>query len=191
VPISFKFDAPNFDFRSLAHHEGDFNVGRRERSNFRSHRGELAPMLGFELPDDDLGMLHLGRVILRLGRKADFLRLEAFQNVAFRDGVDPRVRDRLDPRPFLHVNVNDPAFRGSFSLETDVLEKAGVPQGVEIPLDRALIVDVPWLGEDVGADHIRRNGTVPVDLDFGNHVRLLSEDRGRCQQEPETNQRAG
>jgi hypothetical protein len=72
--------------------------------------------------------------------------------------------------------MQDPALGGSLALEADVLEIASVPQRVEVALNSGLIVDVTRMGEDMGANRLRRNTAVAVDFDGTDQI-LLSEGR--------------
>jgi len=61
--------------------------------------------------------------------------------------------------------MDNPALFPVFALEAQVIEVAGIPQGVEVALQCGLVVNVAGAGKDVGTNRIRRNAAVTVDLD--------------------------
>jgi len=106
--------------------------------------------------------------------------LESVENVALRDRINSDVVDLPHARLLFNVNMQDPAFGGGFALKANVFEVAGIPQRVEIALDRRLVIDIPRAREDVGTDGFCGNATVPVDLNGAHDVGLLlSKQRGR------------
>src|SRR5262249_14428062 len=75
---------------------------------------------------------------------------------------------------------------GLLALKADVFEIACVPQRVEIPLNRGLIVDVAGVGKNPAADGIGRNAAVAVNDDLGGYGLLRrkssTEHKHKCQQ---------
>src|SRR5438270_8256964 len=162
MAVPLKPDTTDLHLRPFADYERDFNVRRRDGADFGAHRRELVAVFSLQLLYDNFGVLDLGWIVLRLGRETNFVGLETLKNVALGNCVYAGVRNGPNARAFLDVNVQDPALRGRLTLKPDVLKKTGVPQGVEIALNGGLVVDVPWLTEDVGADNIGRHGAVSV-----------------------------
>src|SRR5207248_9994113 len=96
---------------------------------------ELVSVLGLQITDDDFRLLHLGGVVLRFRREGDFILLEAVEDVAFRDRVNPHIIDISYARLLFYINMKGPAFGCSLALKANVLELPGVPVGVEVALD--------------------------------------------------------
>jgi hypothetical protein len=61
------------------------------------------------------------------------------------------------------------------ALHADVLEVAGVPQGVEVAFQRGLIVNISWAGKDTGPNRICGNAAVAVDFNCCDDVLLGSQ----------------
>ncbi len=71
--------------------------------------------------------------------------------------------------------MQDPAFGRSFAFEADVFEKSRIPQGIKVPFNGSLIVDIPRLSENVGTHDIRRHRAISMNLKFSDHVGLLRQ----------------
>lgn len=183
MPVAFESDVPDFHLRALAYHERHIDAGRRQLSDFRPDCGELVAVLRFQLADDNFCMLHLGVIKLRFGRKPHLFLLESVENVALRDRVDTNVINLFNTRFFLDVDVDHPTFGGGLALETDVLEKTCIPQGIEVTLDGSLIVNVARVSEDMGKNDVFWDAAVPMDFDCSNYVLLGNEVWRTCDKE--------
>jgi hypothetical protein len=86
--------------------------------------------------------------------------------------------------------MQNPSLGRGLTLEANVLEIARVPKGVEVALDRSLVVNVTLAAEDVGADGLSRNAAIPLNLDSDNNVRLLLR-KGQPEQHKRHHQWAG
>jgi hypothetical protein len=111
---------------------------------------------------------------LAFNRQADFVFLEAIENVTLRNRVQPCVFDLPDSRLFRDIDLDHDAFRRVLTLETEVVEVAGVPKGVEVALQRLRVIDVPGSGEDSLLDCFGWDAAVAMNFDIGNQ-RLLGE----------------
>ena len=82
--------------------------------------------------------------------------------------------------------MNDPALGGLFTLNAQVVEVTGIPQGVEVPFEGLLVVNVALPGEHAGANGVGRDASVAVNDDAHDHL-LLGPRRGcnadDCEQE--------
>ena len=114
--------------------------------------GELVAVLCEEFREYGFSAHHLGRVVLAFDGETDLLLLEAVEDVGGRDGIVALVVDFADGGPFLDEDVEDDALLRVFALDAQVLEVAGVPEGVEVAFDRDWIVGVPDMGEHAGED---------------------------------------
>ena len=188
VFVAPEADLPNLDFGPLLDDESNAHGGGRNRADFGADGGELAPVLGEQLFEDNFGLLDLRGIVLVLNREPDFALLEAVEHVAGGNRIQAGVVDLTDGGPLFEVNVKDPAFGGLFALKTDVLVVAGVPEGVEVAFDGGGVVDVADLAEDASPDRVRRDAAVAVGNDADDEV-LLGENGGsqehKCQQNEE------
>ena len=171
--VAFKADLPDFDFGPFLHHKSHAHRRRRNRPHFRADRGELVTVLAFQLFQRDLGLLHLGGIVLALHAQPDFAFLKAIEHVALGDGVEPFILDRANGGLFFDVNMDGPALGALFALNADVFKISGVPQRAEVALDSGCIVGIAWAGKDSGADGLRRYAAVAVNGDFLNEIALL------------------
>jgi hypothetical protein len=73
--------------------------------------------------------------------------------------------------------VENPSLGGLLSFKTNIFEVAGIPQRVEVTLDRSLIVDISGVGEDSCFDRFSRNAAITVNSYVGNYI-LLSHRPG-------------
>ena len=78
-------DLADLYLRSLFDDERDAHRRWRDGSHLGTNGGELSAVFGEQFLDDNLGSLHLGRVVLALDRERDLAFLKAVENVAFRD----------------------------------------------------------------------------------------------------------
>src|SRR5579871_588838 len=86
--------------------------------------------------------------------------------------------------------MNDPALLALLPLEAQVIEVAGVPQGVKVAFQRRLIVDIACTGKDVGANGVLGDAAVAMNLDVFDQV-LLGGGRQRPSRDTHTEQQAG
>jgi hypothetical protein len=68
--------------------------------------------------------------------------------------------------------VEDPSFGRLLTFETDVLEVAGVPQGVEVALKSREIVDIANVGENAGLDSVGGDASVAMNSDADYQILL-------------------
>ena len=68
--------------------------------------------------------------------------------------------------------MKDPAFRSGLAFEANVFKISGVPQRIEVALDRSLVVHITWMGKNMRFDHVRGNASIAVDLNFGDQILL-------------------
>ncbi len=142
VLVADEGDLADLDLGSFLDHEGQAHRSRRDGTHFGGDGGELAAVRGQQLLDDHFRALHLGGIVLALLGQADLALLELVEHVALRHRAQPDVLDLADGWLFLDVDVDDPALGRGLALNPQVVEIAGVPQGVEVPLQRLLVVDL-------------------------------------------------
>ena len=130
-------------------------------------------VLALQFFQRDLGLLHLGGIVLALHAQPDFAFLKAIEHIALRDGIEALVIDRANGGFFFYVNVNDPALGALFALNADVFKISRVPQRAEIALNGGFIVSIARAGKNAGADGLRRYAAVAVNGDFLNEIALL------------------
>ncbi len=181
-------DLADVDLRPFLDHERDADLGRRNRTYFGAHRRELPAMLRQQFPDRDFCLLNLGGIVLALGGKPDLALLKTIEHVAFRNRVQSEILNFADGRPLLDVNMDTPALGGLFFLEPYVLEVVSVPQGVEIAVERRLVINIPGTGENTSAHRVRRDAPVSVDDDLSNDF-LLAPARRPQQNQQEAHKR--
>jgi hypothetical protein len=71
--------------------------------------------------------------------------------------------------------MKDPAFRSGFTFEANVFKKSGVPQRIEIALDRGLVIHITWMGKNMRFDHVRGNASIAVHLNFCDQILLREQ----------------
>ena len=98
--------------------------------------GELVTVLGEDVFEDGLGPLDLGWVVLALDRQADLFLLEAVENVGCGDGTVALVIDLADSGSFTDEDIQDDALLRVFAFDAQIFEVTGVPEGVEVALNR-------------------------------------------------------
>ena len=168
--VALELDLADFDLGAFLHHERQRDGGGRNGPHFRADGGELVAVRGQQFFDDNFGVLHLGGIVLAFLRQSDLEFFELVEHVALRDRTQADVFDFADGRLFFHVNVNDPALGRLLALDAQVVKVAGVPQGIEVALQRRLVVNIAGAGEHAGADGVGRDAAVAVDDDLFDHV---------------------
>ena len=63
--------------------------------------------------------------------------------------------------------------RSLLAFDTQVVEISGVPQRIEVPFQRRLVVNVTGAGEHAGLDGVSRDPPVAMDNNFDYHIVLL------------------
>ena len=124
-------------------------------------------------------MLDFGRIVLALLGKSDLALLEFVEDVTLGDRTQAHVFDLADGRLFLDVNVDDPAFGGGLPLDAQIVEVAGVPQGIKVALQGRLVVNVTGLGEHSCPNGFRRNPAIAMDNDALDHALLRRAPPGK------------
>src|SRR5262249_44310911 len=100
--------------------------------------------------------------------------------------------DFSNRRPFFDVNMNTPSLGRLFALKTDVLEVSRVPERVEVAFQARRLVNIPWKGENAGADGFSGNAPVAMDQYFGDDILLRGGSRAQyAAQEKAQNYHAG
>ena len=59
-----------------------------------------------------------------------------------------------------------------FALDAQIVEVAGVPQGVEVAFQRGLVVHIAGFGEHAGTNRVSRDPSITVDHDLRHDVLL-------------------
>src|SRR5436190_1944175 len=173
MPIAFEPDATDLDLGPFTDDESHAHRCRWNRPNFGADGSELVSVFRQQRFDHNFGMLDLRRIVLRFGRKGDFVLFEPVENVTLRDGVDSQVADVFNSGPFFDIHVQDPAFGSRLPFEADIFEVICVPERVEIAFNGALIENIAWPRENVGTNRFRRNSSIAMDIDSGDYVWLL------------------
>ena len=143
------------------------------------------------------GPHHLGGVVLALNGEADLLLLEAIEDVGVGDGAIALVIDLADGGLFADENIEDDALLRVFALNAQVFKVAGVPEGIEVALDRDGIVDVAGMGEHSGEDGLLGNAAVADDPDRSQWSAACwaraapAEQKNQQQNEPGEQRKAG
>src|SRR3974390_2127342 len=119
-----------------------------------------------------LGVFDLGGIVLAFLCEADLVFLEFVEDIALRNRTQARVFDFADGRLLFHINVDTPALGGLLALNSEVVEVAGVPEGVEVTFQGLLVIHVARTGEHAGTYGVGWNAAVAVDDDFLNHPLL-------------------
>ena len=87
------------------------------------------------------------------------------------NGVQALVIDLADGGFLTDKDVKDDALLGVLALNAQILEIAGVPERVEVALDRNRIVSIAGMGEHPGQDGFLGDAPVADDADLVNRVR--------------------
>ena len=119
--------------------------------------------------------------------EADLFLLEAIEDVGRRNGAVALVIDFADGWPFADEDVEDDAFIRVFAFDAQVLEVAGVPEGVEIALNGDRIVNITRMCEHAGEDGFLGNTAVADDPDGIDGLRLLGQS-GACRKDEKQHQ---
>jgi hypothetical protein len=109
VLIAHELDLADLHRRSFFDVEVDLHGGRRDVFDVELNDGELVTVLGEDLLEDGGCAENLGGVVLAFDGKADFLFLEAIEDVGLRDRVEALVVDLADGWLFLDEDVEDDA----------------------------------------------------------------------------------
>ena len=173
--VADELDLADLDRRAFLDTEVDLHRGGRDGLDVGLDDGELVAVLCEEFREYGFGAHHLGRIVLAFHREADLLLFEAVEDIGGRDGTVALVIDFADGGPFLDEDVEDDAFLRVFAFDAQVLEVAGVPEGVEVAFDRDWIVRVPDMGEHTGEDGFLWNTPVADDADRFDDLRLLGD----------------
>ena len=160
--VADKSDLADVNFGTFFHHEGDANLGRRNRADLGAHGGELPAMLGQQFFDRYLGLFDLGGVVLALRGQTDLAVLEAIQDVALGNRIQAQVFNFADGGTLFDIDVDDPALGRLLPLESDVFEVTCIPERIKVALQGRRIINVPDTGEDPGFDGFRRNSPLPM-----------------------------
>src|SRR5436309_2276540 len=83
------------------------------------------------------------------------------------------VFNRADRGFLANIEINSPALRRCLFLNPYILEVAGTPDGAQISLQSAFIVDIPWTCVDFCLDALNRNTTISSRLDLLDDLPLL------------------
>src|SRR5208283_2904448 len=172
VLIAAEADLTDPDLGAFLDDKRDAHGRGRNRPDFGTDGGKLAPVLGKQRLDHHFGPFDPGGIVLALDREAHFAILEAVEDVAGGDRTQAGVIDLADGGPLLDVDVKDPAFGALLALKSDVLEVAGIPESVEIAFQSGGVVDVANLCEDAGSHRVRGDAAVSMDLDADDQVSL-------------------
>src|SRR5438067_1205258 len=191
VLVAHECNAADFYLWPFADYEGKTYRRRRNRPYFSTNCGELMAVLGLQVTDDDFRLLHLGGVVLRFRREGDFILLEAVEDVAFRDRVNPHVIDLSYARLLFYINMKDPAFGGSLALKANVLEIPGVPEGVEVALDSRLVINIARAAENMGTYAFCGDAAVSMYLNPADNVGLLLLGQQHRRQHKKENRKPG
>ena len=77
--------------------------------------------------------------------------------------------------------MKNPPLVALFTLKTDVLEVAGIPERIKVPFNGSLIVDVSGLAENSSLNRVYRNAPIAMNFNIDDEV-VLSDD-GRREKE--------
>ncbi len=107
------------------------------------------------------------------------------------DGVVALVIDLADRGALANEDVEDDALFCIFSLNAQVFKVAGVPERIEVALDRNRVVGVAGMGEEARKDRFLGNAAIADDPDLVNGLRGLGQGgaRGNDQQEQQRDSR--
>ena len=158
--VALKADLADLNRRTFLDDERDRNARRWNRLDFGADGSELVAVLGQQLLQHDFLALDAGRVVLALHRDADLGLLVALQHVRLRDRVQALVVDLADGRLLAHIDDELRATRAFRPLDPHVLKVAGIPQRVEIALDRGLVVRIAGTREQPRQDRLLRIAAV-------------------------------
>src|SRR3974390_735655 len=122
--------------------------------------------------DHHFGVFDLGGIILAFLCEADLAFLQFVEDIALRNRTQACVFDFADGWLLFHVNVDTPALGGLLALNSEVVEVAGVPEGIEVTFESLLVIHVARTGEHAGTYGVGWNAAVAVDDDSFNHPLL-------------------
>ena len=148
VFVPLEANLSHFHLGAFADHKGQAHRSRGDGTNLAPDSRKLAAVLSQQLLQGDFRLLDLGGIVLALHRESDLALLETIEDVAGRDGTQAGVVDFADGRALFNIDVEHPAFWSLLTLETDVLEIARVPEGVEVALNGGQVVDIANMGEN-------------------------------------------
>ena len=156
--IAGKIDVSDFNFRAFFDFENeDYGVAGSNAFVLRSNFRELAAVFAEKIFQDDLGLLDARGIELAFDGEADFLFLEAIENVRFGDGVDAVVANAADYRAlfdFEDYSLMAGAIGGVFDPELDVFEELRVPERLKIAAQSLFVVGIAVAGEDAGLQSV-------------------------------------
>ena len=166
VLVALELDLAHLDLGTFLDHKRDSDRSRRNLPYFGANGGKLPAMFRQQALDRHFRFLHFRRVVLILHGQPDLRFLEAVQHVAGGDRTQANIVDLADGRLFLDLDNQPPPLRSLFPAKADVLEVTGVPQRIEIALQRGGIVDVAGVSEDARLDRFRGNSAISLDVDL-------------------------
>ena len=170
VLVALEGDLTDFDLGALLDHERNAYRCGGNGPSFGADSGKLPAMLRKQLPQNDLGTLYFGGIVLALGRQPHLGFFEPVQHVALGDRTQPSILDLPNGRPLLDVNMDDPAFGSLLALKANVLKVSGIPERVEIALEGRLVIDIAGVSKDSGANGIGGNTAIAVNLNADDEV---------------------
>src|ERR1700685_1287391 len=109
-------------------------------------------MLGQQSLDGDLGLFYLRRIVLILNREANLRFLKTVEHIAGGNRTQADIVNLADGRLFLDLDDQSPSLRRLLAGEANVLEIAGIPQGVKVALQTRWVINIAGVGEDAGFD---------------------------------------
>ncbi len=176
VVISAEGDLAHLHGRPFLHVEDQLDRGRRNVLDLGAYGRKLVAVLGQHFPDHGDGVRDPCRVVLALDREPDLLLLEAVEHVGLGDGIQTLISDVANGGLLADVDVEDNALRRVLLLDADVLEIAGIPEGVEVALDGKGIEGLADAAEHAGQDGFPGN---PAGADHPNLDNFLLAGRSR------------
>ena len=96
-----------------------------------------------------------------------------------RDSVQPLVVDLADGGLFADKNIQDDALFGVFALDAEIVEVAGIPERIEVALDRDRVVGVAGVGKEPRQHGLFGNAPVADDPNRIDSLRLSGPGRSR------------
>ena len=172
VLVALEPDLAHLDLRTFFDHKRDADCGRRNLPHFGPHRGKLPAMFRQQTFDRHFRFLHFRGIVLTLHRQSDLRFLEAVQDVAGGNRTMAYVGDLADGRLLLDLDNQPPTLGSLFPGKADILEVAGVPQRIEIALQRGGVIDITRMGEDARLDRFCGNPAVALNVDLRDDVGL-------------------
>jgi hypothetical protein len=125
------------------------------------------------LLENDLGTLDVGGIVLAFDGERNLLLLEAIEDVRYGDGAEALVVDLADGGLFTNVDDELGAALAGDLLDAEIVEVAGVPEGVEVSLNDGGVVLVAGAREETCEDGLLGDAAIANDLG-------LTEDLGSC-----------